>query len=72
MQYELSGVYFARVWLEGKLFRQSLETDVINTPKWRLPDRLKVDSIEEAHCRERAARYGAHYSIARRLLEGRL
>ena len=117
MQYVPSGVFFARVRHKGKLFRQSLETDVFTTAKLRLPDKLKelrkpkaevgtfmdgrlkyeaetqndytlaplsktyrlrcveclvktwpgvdklkVDSIEEADCRQWAARYAAHYS----------
>jgi len=33
--------FFARVRHKGKLFRQSLETDVFNTAKLRLPDKLK-------------------------------
>jgi Recombinase/Resolvase, N terminal domain len=41
MQYVPSGVYFARVRHKGKLFRQSLETDVFTTAKLRLPDKLK-------------------------------
>ena len=34
-------VFFARVRHKGKLFRQSLETDVFTTAKLRLPDKLK-------------------------------
>jgi hypothetical protein len=41
MQYVPSGVFFARVRHQGKLFRQSLETDVFTTAKLRLPDKLK-------------------------------
>ena len=41
MQYVPSGVFFARVRHKGKLFRQSMETDVFTTAKLRLPDRLK-------------------------------
>ena len=41
MQYVPSGVFFARVRHKGKLFRQSLKTDVFTTAKLRLPDKLK-------------------------------
>jgi hypothetical protein len=117
MQYVPSGVFFARLRHKGKLFRQSLKTDVFSTAKLRLPDKLKelrkpkaevgtfmdgrlkyeaetrhdhtlaplsktyrlrcvecliktwpgvdklkVDTLTEADCREWAARYAAHYS----------
>jgi hypothetical protein len=52
MQYVPSGVYFARVRHKGKRFRQSLETDVFTSAKLRRPDKLKVDSIEAADCRD--------------------
>ena len=57
MQYVPSGVFFARVRHQGKLFRQSLESDVFTTAKLRLPNKLKVDSIEEGDRRVWAARY---------------
>jgi hypothetical protein len=41
MQYVPSGMYFARVRHKGKLFRQSVETDLFTTAKLRLPDELK-------------------------------
>jgi hypothetical protein len=50
MQYVPSAVFFARVRHKGKLFRQSLETDAFTTAKLRLPDKLKVDSIQEGDC----------------------
>jgi integrase len=41
MQYVPSGVYFARVRHEGKLYKQSLETDVFTTAKLKLPDKVR-------------------------------
>jgi integrase len=41
LQYVSTGTYFARTKVKGKLFRQSLETDVFTTAKLKLPDKLK-------------------------------
>jgi integrase len=41
VRYKPSGIYFARVRIKGKLFRQSLKTDVITTAKLRLADFIK-------------------------------
>jgi integrase len=41
LQYVSTGVYFARVKVNGKTIRLSLETDVFNTARLRLPDFLK-------------------------------
>jgi integrase len=41
LQYASTGTYFARTKVKGKLFRQSLETDVFTTAKLRLPDKIK-------------------------------
>lgn len=40
LQYVPSGVYFARVKIDGRIIRQSLETDVWTTAKLLLPDFL--------------------------------
>ncbi|MDB6035036.1 MAG: Site-specific tyrosine recombinase XerC [Verrucomicrobiales bacterium] len=41
LQYVSTGAYFARVKVDGKLIRQSLETDVFTTAKLKLPDFIK-------------------------------
>ena len=41
LQYVSSGVFFARIKIDGKLIRQSLKTDVWTTAKLRLLDFLK-------------------------------
>lgn len=41
LQYVSTGTYFARVKVDGKLFRQSLDTDVYTTAITKLPDFLK-------------------------------
>ena len=41
LQYVNTGVYFGRVKIEGKIFRESLETDVFTTAKLLLGDFLK-------------------------------
>src|SRR5438552_16167364 len=46
VRYKSSGIYFARVRVRGKLFRQSLKTDVISVAKLRLADFIK-DKREE-------------------------
>jgi integrase len=46
VRYKPSGIYFARCRIKGKLFRQTLKTDVITTAKLRLADFIK-DRREE-------------------------
>ena len=41
VRYKPSGIYFARVRIRGKLFRQTLKTDVISVAKLRLGDFIK-------------------------------
>ena len=41
LQYVNTGVYFGRVKIEGKIFRESLKTDVFTTAKLRLGDYIK-------------------------------
>jgi hypothetical protein len=41
LQYVSTGVYFARVKLDGKLFRKSLETTSLLTAKEKRPDFVK-------------------------------
>jgi integrase len=41
IQYVSTGNYFGRVKIEGKVFRESLETDVFTTAKLCLPDFIK-------------------------------
>ena len=40
-RYKPSGIYFARVRIKGKLFRKSLETDVVSVARLRLVDFIK-------------------------------
>jgi hypothetical protein len=42
LQYVNTGVYFDRVKIEGKIFRESLQTDLLATAKLRLPDFIKA------------------------------
>ena len=46
VRYKPSGIYFARVRIRGKLFRKTLETDVMSVAKLRLGDFIK-DKQEE-------------------------
>jgi hypothetical protein len=46
VRYKPSGVYFARVRLRGKLFRQTLKTSVISVAKLRLNDFIKEKTAE--------------------------
>lgn len=41
-----TGVFFARVRHEGKLFRRSLETDVFTTAKLRLPNTVFNNTVK--------------------------
>lgn len=43
MQYVATGVYFARLKVDGKPIRRSLDTDVFTTAKLRLPDFVKKE-----------------------------
>ena len=53
LQYVSSGVYFARIKIRGKIFRQSLETDVWSDAQLRLVDFLKekqtVQDADDEH-----------------------
>src|SRR5262245_43397343 len=46
VRYKPSGIYFARVRVRGKLFRQSLKTDVMSVAKLRLTDFIKARQEE--------------------------
>lgn len=46
VRYKPSGIYFARVRIRGKLFRQALKTDVMSVAKLRLPDFIKEKQEE--------------------------
>ena len=41
VRYKPSGIYFARVRVRGKLFREALKTNVISVAKLRLADFIK-------------------------------
>lgn len=49
LQYASSGTYFARVKIQGKIIRQSLETDVWTNAKLNLVDFLKKQQEEHAN-----------------------
>lgn len=46
VRYKPSGIYFARVRIRGKLFRQGLKTDVMSVAKLRLNDFVKSKQEE--------------------------
>jgi integrase len=46
IRYKSSGAYFARVRVKGKLFRQTLKTDVMSVAKLRLADFIKEKQEE--------------------------
>src|SRR5262244_3613244 len=46
VRYKPSGIYFARARIRGKLFRQSLKTDVMSVAKLRLTDFTKTKQEE--------------------------
>jgi integrase len=48
VQYVTTGVYFGRVKIEGKVFRESLKSDVFTTAKLRLGDWIKAKRKEVA------------------------
>lgn len=41
VQHTPTGTFYARIKVKGKLFRASLETDVLTTARLRLPDKVK-------------------------------
>src|SRR5437016_12066992 len=49
LQYVSTGVYFARVKVNGKLIRQSLETVVYSDALLKLPDFLKKQRKSKRH-----------------------
>ena len=49
VQYVNTGTYFGRVKIEGKTFRESLETDVFTTAKLLLGDYIKKKQKRAAH-----------------------
>lgn len=56
VRYSASGIYFARVRLRGKLFRKSLDTDVLSVARLRLADFIKAKREELGD--DRAVRSG--------------
>src|ERR1035441_1229062 len=56
IRYKPSGIYFARVRIRGKLFRQTLKTDVMSVAKLRLSDFIKERQEEMGE--DSAARSG--------------
>jgi hypothetical protein len=49
LRYKPSGIYFARVRIRGKLFRQSLKTNLISPAKLRLADFVQEKREEVGH-----------------------
>lgn len=49
LQYVVAGTYYARCKVQGKPVRVSLDTDVFNTAKLRLPDKLHKLRKPKAH-----------------------
>ena len=68
LQYVSSGVYFARIKIRGKIFRQSLETDVWSDAQLRLVDFLK----EKQTVREACDEHKVPFSTATELYETRV
>ena len=54
VRYKPSGTYFARVRIRGKLFLQSLKTEVMTVAKLRLVDFIKDKQEEMGMIRRRA------------------
>jgi integrase len=48
LQYVSTGVYFGRVKVNGKLYRESLDTNVFTTAKLKLPDFIKAKQKKAA------------------------
>jgi len=74
IRYKPSGIYFARVRIRGKLFRQTLKTDVMSVAKLRLSDYIKERQEEMGD--DSAARSGKMtmadaVAIFRQRLDGR-
>jgi hypothetical protein len=49
MQYVATGLYFGRVKVNGKSFRESLETNVFSTAKLPFPDYVKAKLKQSKH-----------------------
>lgn len=77
IRYKSSGIYFARVRIKGKLFRQSLKTNAISVAKLRLTDFIKEKQEERGDDSALAAAttgkmtLGDCIAIFRQRLEGR-
>lgn len=73
IRYKPSGIYFARVRVRGKLFRQSLKTDVMSVAKLRLGDFVKNRQEEmgdDAAARSGKMTMGDAVAIFRQRLDG--
>lgn len=71
LQYVPSGVYYARVKIQGKLFRESLETKVWTTAKLKLADFVK-SKREQRHSPDAAPYPGLLMSHAVEIFQGHL
>jgi integrase len=73
VRYKPSGIYFARVRVRGKLFRQSLKTNVLSVAKLRLGDFIKERQEElgdESAVRSGRMTIGDAVRILRQRLDG--
>lgn len=73
VRYKTSGIYFARVRLRGKLFRQSLKTTVISVAKLRLADFIKERQTEiggEPIVDSRRMTFGEAVAVFQQRLDG--
>jgi integrase len=74
VRYKPSGIYFARVRIQGKLFRQTLKTDVMRVAKLRLSDFIKERQEEmgdDSACRSGKMTMGDAVVMFRQRLDGK-
>lgn len=61
VRYKSSAIYFARLRIRGKLFRQRLKTAVISVAKLRLEDFIKVSQED---CPKWSRKFAVKYSAS--------
>jgi len=64
LQYVTTGTFYGRVTVDGKIYRESLETTVDSVARQKLPDYVK-----EKLCKKRQAGAPATFAEARKLYE---
>lgn len=72
LQYVSSGVYFARTKIRGKIFRQSLETDVWSNAQLKLVDFLKEKQTVRETSEENNVSFGAATDLYKKRVENDL